>query len=940
MRYPEKYVKPDGCQKIWASGYISDMHEKWISDDHFSLVASIGRFPRYKNKRGFDPQVKLFMDQENIKYEKSWDLPIPNGEAAYKSLAKYGKSEVLMCDDDVAALNKAWKWTSRQFYPYMCESRVLTREEAVSKLDMSTSSGSPFNQLYPTKRELFELDPDIEEWLDKDWELLGHDDLWTTIFSSSLKEELRPVEKIKENSQRTFAAGATDATVHGTRLFADMNEKMYDSHLKTASAIGMSPLKGNWHKLYCKLSVFDKGYALDETQYDSSLRTFLMWGCAKFRWSCLRQEDQTKENFHRLRVYYRNLINTMMLTPDGILMLKKLGNPSGSVNTVSDNTLILYTMMAFAWIKLSPPEMNDYVSFEDHTAKALLGDDNTWTVSDSGHEFYNGPAVIESWKLLGIITTTDSLEPRRPEELDFLSAHTVFMDGMAVPLYDRNKLMQSILYAPTSHLTPETTLQRVTNLLQIGWTDLPFRKFCRQLIAWLLLKYDDVLCNDARWIVAKAGIQNDQTLYALFTGRKVVLRPQSLFGEQEGTTPNKVEMNSALSVQGTKANKRARRGRQRRARQVQPGKAIVIKAASVPVGRTVNRSRRRRRAGRRGPRRVGQVGVGNTSSRSGNKSQMTISESEFIGAVTVANQPNFNVTSYSVNPGNSRTFPWLSTIAKNFERYQFTRLNFIYKKEVSEFAQGGQTGKVIMSFDFDASDPAPTTKQQMEDTVPHSDAMPCQSFALNLAGADMRFPRSLAKYIRVAGLPGSSDIKTYDLGNFNIATQGILSNTEVGELHVNYTVVLEKPILEASAAPANNTIAWWHSNGNEAATGSGSADTIVFGTQVQNPLGITKDPTGNFTLPPGNYLVHVWVGFHDNTNEAFAGTMSFQQNSADLQTITPSFAVGGAVGGEEMPLFQTAYVTAAVGDTFRVEVTPTGAAGTFQYYATIHFQVV
>lgn len=520
-RYPAQYVLPNGAQKIWGSGWISEDHDFWINQDYFENVGFCNRFPRYKNKRGPDPQVKVFMDENHITIKPEWNLPVPNQAAAYKSLAKYGKAEVLMTNDDIHDLNHAWEWMSRQFSPYMANARVLSVDEAIQRLDMSTSSGCPFNQLYTTKRELFESDPTIIEWLEEDWDLLAKDPLWTTIFSSSLKEELRPELKIQENSLRTFAAGATDATVHGTRLFADMNEKMYDSHLQTASAIGMSPLNGNWDRLYRKLSVFSKGYALDESQYDSSLRAFLMWGCAKFRWECLREEDRTPENFARIRTYYRNLVNTLMLTPEGILMLKKLGNPSGSVNTVSDNTLILYWIMAFAWIqKTRGSEYCNYKSFEEHTAKALLGDDNTWTVSDVAHEFYNAVTVIDVWKKLGITTTTDSLEPRSPEQLDFLSAHTVFLDGVAVPLYDRNKLMQSLFYAPQLHLTPETSLQRVTNLMQIGWTDLSYRKFCRQFILWLLREYDDVLSNDARWIAAKASIKTDEQLYTLFTGKR------------------------------------------------------------------------------------------------------------------------------------------------------------------------------------------------------------------------------------------------------------------------------------------------------------------------------------------------------------------------------------------------------------------------------------
>jgi hypothetical protein len=320
-----------------------------------------------------------------------------------------------------------------------------------------------------------------------------------------------------------------------------MNEKMYAANLQCASTIGMSPLKGNWNSLYKKLNIFPNGYALHESQYDSSLRAFLRWGCAKFRYECLRVEDQTEDNLARIKTYYRNLINTVLLTPEGVLLMKKLGNPSGSVDTVTDNTLILYWILAYAWIRTAPVEMNNYADFELHTSKALLGDDNTWTVSNTAHSFYNAVSVINEWKPIGITTTTDSLVARPASELDFLSAHTVFLRGDAVPLYDRNKLMQSLLYAPQDKITPETTLQRVTNLLQIGWTDLPFRKFCNDIITWLLERYDHVLKDDSRWIIAKSGIKTDDEYYTLFTGHKTSHQKQLSGNERKMTKPDKLD---------------------------------------------------------------------------------------------------------------------------------------------------------------------------------------------------------------------------------------------------------------------------------------------------------------------------------------------------------------------------------------------------------------
>lgn len=249
-------------------------------------------------------------------------------------------------------------------------------------------------------------------------------------------------------------------------------------------------------------------------------------------------------------------------------------------------------------------------------------------------------------------------------------------------------------------------------------------------------------------------------------------------------------------------------------------------------------------------------GIGATSFKSGRARTITVQNEEFIGAVTVANQPNFNVVSYPVNPGQSSTFPWLSLMAPQWEKYTFNMLEFYFKREVSEFATAGSAGKVIFSADFDASDAPPTTKQQMEDSVPHADSMPCENLVLRLPKNQMHVA-SLAKYVRPGGLPGNADIKTYDVANLHVATQGIPSNAEIGELRVRYSCTFSVPVLDSNnAAPANNSVSVFQNATASPQTGLVTAtptllampDVVANGLQIVNTA-------GSFVPPAGNYIV-------------------------------------------------------------------------------------
>lgn len=198
-------------------------------------------------------------------------------------------------------------------------------------------------------------------------------------------------------------------------------------------------------------------------------------------------------------------------------------------------------------------------------------------------------------------------------------------------------------------------------------------------------------------------------------------------------------------------------------------------------------------------------GPTNNFSGYGNKASMPIWEREYIAEIQPTAEPAFSLQQFPVNPGQAAAFPWLAKIAQCFEKYEFEFLRFIYKREVSEFATNGVTGKVIMSFDSDATDAAPTTKQMMLDTDPHADGMPCESFFMDI-------PRSILKkfndahFVRPGAQPANTDLKTYDIGTLNVACQGTAANTVVGELHVEYALRLRVPVLEAGVGTSGSAV--------------------------------------------------------------------------------------------------------------------------------------
>jgi hypothetical protein len=156
----------------------------------------------------------------------------------------------------------------------------------------------------------------------------------------------------------------------------------------------------------------------------------------------------------------------------------------------------------------------------------------------------------------------------------------------------------------------------------------------------------------------------------------------------------------------------------------------------------------------------------------------------------------YAVTQYAINPGLASTFPWLSQLAACFESYKFRDLCFQYRTQ----AATASTGKALLSVDWDAADPAPSSKLlQLQERTKADDAS-WQNFDLPCDRADLaKF--GVQRYIRPAALAANLDIKTYDVGNLWVGVQGEANANAIGELWICYDVDLITPNQITPAVP-------------------------------------------------------------------------------------------------------------------------------------------
>jgi hypothetical protein len=234
----------------------------------------------------------------------------------------------------------------------------------------------------------------------------------------------------------------------------------------------------------------------------------------------------------------------------------------------------------------------------------------------------------------------------------------------------------------------------------------------------------------------------------------------------------------------------------------------------------------------------------------------TISHREFIADITGSEL--FGLTSFEINPGLSSLFPWLSNIAVNYETFKFTKLQFHYETAVSTTTGGS----ILLAVDYDAADAPPVNKREMMSYASATRSAAWQESTFNCR------PSDLCKFVKeryVRSKTENGDIKTYDVGNFFIATQGTPA-AEMGELYVSYTVQLHTPQYNSNVPVV--AVDHEHEEKEESppqlasfglsadqAFASGTTAVLAWDVEHTNTAAITN--TGGYFVPPaGTYQVY------------------------------------------------------------------------------------
>lgn len=192
---------------------------------------------------------------------------------------------------------------------------------------------------------------------------------------------------------------------------------------------------------------------------------------------------------------------------------------------------------------------------------------------------------------------------------------------------------------------------------------------------------------------------------------------------------------------------------------------------------------------------------------------------EYVGEVipTSAFTVQYNLP---IQPGQKISFPWLSGVAENFEEYEWRGMAYYYESTSSDAilntAGAGSTslGSVNMTTQYNVLNQPFQTLTEMLNYDFGNSCKPSVS-GTHYVECARGLTNQSKLWVRPTNTTGNEafgDRRLYDLGDFNLATEGCQGTSgNIGKLWCTYEVELKKPKL-LLADESNSIVAYWPTN--------------------------------------------------------------------------------------------------------------------------------
>lgn len=268
---------------------------------------------------------------------------------------------------------------------YVLNPRILTDSEMINgfdilkSIDMTTSAGYPYT-LYQSNMgkkpwfsgipQQYEMQGLLKDQFNVRLEKARKGIIHETYFVDTLKDETRPIDKVKSLKTRVFQVGPMCLSLLMRKYFGWFIMHCQSTYINGEMAIGINPNSNQWTFLIRRLlTCGDKFINGDYSNYDASVSQQVMMHIVEVINQFYGGTDE--DNLIR-KVIFATFLNNKHIVED-FVFTRYQGNMSGIALTTIVNCLFNMVLIRYSYMLVVSKSLQD---FHVHLSCSFYGDDN------------------------------------------------------------------------------------------------------------------------------------------------------------------------------------------------------------------------------------------------------------------------------------------------------------------------------------------------------------------------------------------------------------------------------------------------------------------------------------------------------------------------------------------------------------------------------------
>lgn len=222
-----------------------------------------------------------------------------------------------------------------------------------------------------------------------------------TVWTDTLKDERRPIEKVNAFKTRVFSHGPFDYTIAFRMYFLGFIAHIMENRIENEQSIGTNVYNADWKKTFRKLQRKGKRvFAGDFSTFDGTLNSCIMSEFAKV---ANKFYNDGPENARIREVLMLDVFNSIHLCQN-VYYSCTHSQPSGNPLTTVLNSFYNSVSMRIAFYRV----VGNRFRFEDEVSMVSYGDDNVVNITDRVSEVFNQNSCTEAYASFGMIYTDEA----------------------------------------------------------------------------------------------------------------------------------------------------------------------------------------------------------------------------------------------------------------------------------------------------------------------------------------------------------------------------------------------------------------------------------------------------------------------------------------------------------------------------------------------------